>query len=381
MPKRLKLFLIFSLILYAQSPASPPDTTLYAGFRGSRIRPYSAQYWQWVGDSMSRSFTRPAAQAGIWILSFYVSNGNISVQFPSNGNAYPYMSFASTDYNEPFLNYFDAHGLKVWLQVEPGAANMDTLINLVFRRYGHHPCVIGFGVDVEWLDTHLVPGGRQVTNAEAQRWESNVRSFDTTYALFLKHYTTNRMPPSYRGNILFVDDSQQHGSFNSFVNEFRNWGNFFATNKVAFQFGYAADSTWWRTLPNPPQAIGNALLAAMNNVGGLFWVDFTITRVFPPSALSVEETFLPSRFSLDQNYPNPFNPETNIKFSVEQTGRATLEIFNLLGQKVATLFDNVVEAGYYQTVRFNGANLASGMYFYRLQSGKKSELKKLILLR
>jgi hypothetical protein len=95
---------------------------------------------------------------------------------------------------------------------------------------------------------------------------------------------------------------------------------------------------------------------------------------------SVKET-APIEFALRQNYPNPFNPETNIKFSVEQTGRTTLEIYNLLGQKVATLFDDVVEAGYYQTVKFDGANLASGMYLYRLQSGKKSDLKKFILLK
>ncbi len=98
------------------------------------------------------------------------------------------------------------------------------------------------------------------------------------------------------------------------------------------------------------------------------------------SPTSVKEV-APIEFALRQNYLNPFNPETSIKFSVEQTGRATLEIFNLLGQKVATLFDDVVEAGYYQTVRFSGSNLASGMYLYRLQSGKKSDLKKFMLLK
>jgi hypothetical protein len=98
------------------------------------------------------------------------------------------------------------------------------------------------------------------------------------------------------------------------------------------------------------------------------------------SPTSVRET-APIEFALKQNFPNPFNPETNITFAVEQTGRATLEIYSMLGQKIATLFDDVVEAGYYQTVKLNGNNLASGMYFYRLQSGKKSDLKKLILLR
>ena len=98
------------------------------------------------------------------------------------------------------------------------------------------------------------------------------------------------------------------------------------------------------------------------------------------SPTSVKE-LAPIEFALKQNYPNPFNPETNVKFSVEQTGRATLEIYNLLGQKVATLFDDDVEAGYYQTVKLNGSNLASGVYLYRLQSGKKSDLKKFMLLK
>lgn len=98
------------------------------------------------------------------------------------------------------------------------------------------------------------------------------------------------------------------------------------------------------------------------------------------SPTSVKE-IAPKEFSLKQNYPNPFNPSTTIKFSVEQTGRATLEVFNLLGQKVATLFDDVVEAGYYQTVNFSGSELSSGMYLYRLQSEKKSELKRFVLVK
>lgn len=98
------------------------------------------------------------------------------------------------------------------------------------------------------------------------------------------------------------------------------------------------------------------------------------------SPTGVKET-APFEFVLKQNYPNPFNPETNIKFSVEHAGRATLEIYNLLGQKVATLFDDVVEAGFYHTVKFNGRNLASGVYFYRLESGYQADLKKLLLLK
>ena len=89
----------------------------------------------------------------------------------------------------------------------------------------------------------------------------------------------------------------------------------------------------------------------------------------------------PREFALKQNYPNPFNPETIVKFSVENTARATLEVYNVLGQKVATLFDGIAEAGQYYKIRLNGTSLASGMYIYRLQSGTRTDVKKMILMK
>lgn len=89
----------------------------------------------------------------------------------------------------------------------------------------------------------------------------------------------------------------------------------------------------------------------------------------------------PLEFILKQNYPNPFNPSTEIKFSVAATDKATLEVYNMLGQKVATLFDGIAEAGQYYKVRFEGSSLASGMYLYKLQSGRQIEIRKLMLVK
>ncbi len=89
----------------------------------------------------------------------------------------------------------------------------------------------------------------------------------------------------------------------------------------------------------------------------------------------------PREFALKQNYPNPFNPETVIKFSVENTAKASLEVYNLLGQKVATLFNEVAEAGQYYNVRLNGISLSTGMYIYRLQSGTRVDIKKMMLVK
>jgi Secretion system C-terminal sorting domain len=89
---------------------------------------------------------------------------------------------------------------------------------------------------------------------------------------------------------------------------------------------------------------------------------------------------LPTHFTLEQNYPNPFNPSTVIKFSIPTNGHVSLKIFDVLGQEVATLIEGKFSKGEY-TVPWNGYNVSSGVYFYRLQSNNYSETKKLLLLK
>ena len=85
--------------------------------------------------------------------------------------------------------------------------------------------------------------------------------------------------------------------------------------------------------------------------------------------------------ALSQNYPEPFNPSTTIQFTVPNDGRATLKVYNAIGQEVATLFNDDAAAGVIHQVQFNGSNLASGMYFSRLEFGGKMQMKKMLLLK
>ena len=89
---------------------------------------------------------------------------------------------------------------------------------------------------------------------------------------------------------------------------------------------------------------------------------------------------LPKEFSLSQNYPNPFNPSTNIEFSLPEQSIVRLTIFNMLGQKVATLANERKEAGVY-TVNWNASSVASGVYFYRLNVGNKVFTKRMMLIK
>jgi len=88
----------------------------------------------------------------------------------------------------------------------------------------------------------------------------------------------------------------------------------------------------------------------------------------------------PTSFVLAQNYPNPFNPTTQINYSIPQRGFVTLTVYNVLGQKVETLFSGYQNAGNYQAT-FNAIKYASGVYFYRLQTGSLTMTKKMMLLK
>ncbi|MDP3683483.1 MAG: T9SS type A sorting domain-containing protein, partial [Ignavibacteria bacterium] len=89
----------------------------------------------------------------------------------------------------------------------------------------------------------------------------------------------------------------------------------------------------------------------------------------------------PDKIALNQNYPNPFNPVTKIKYQIPNyTSLVTLKVYDILGNEVATLVNEEKEPGYYQ-IEFDASTyrLSSGVYFYRLQAGENSFVKKLIL--
>jgi hypothetical protein len=89
---------------------------------------------------------------------------------------------------------------------------------------------------------------------------------------------------------------------------------------------------------------------------------------------------VPSEYKLYQNYPNPFNPSTNIRYQITNSKFVTLKVFNILGKEIATLVNEKQSAGTYE-VTFDGGSLPSGIYFYRLQTGDFSEVKKMVLIK
>jgi hypothetical protein len=98
------------------------------------------------------------------------------------------------------------------------------------------------------------------------------------------------------------------------------------------------------------------------------------------SVNSIAQNTNPSTFKLLQNYPNPFNSSTVISFTLPERSNIALDIFDLLGREIAVVFSGSLEAGSH-TIRFDGKDIPSGIYFYRLNRGKIVETRKMVLVK
>lgn len=257
----------------------------YAGVRSSHygIKPFpSPEEWAKAMFTM-RDYYWGSIPCAIWIVGRFDRPRACLLEFPSDGNEYENIGFLDYDKHEPYLNHFDKAGIKVFLQVEPANADMITLIDLVLERYKHHECVAGFGVDVEWYKEADNPEwGVPVDDISALRWEESVKSHNPDYRIFLKHWDRNWMPPRYRGDIIFVDDSQMFENFDHLTKEFiEYWAAYFAPNMVFFQIGYPRDRAIWSKLRVPPEILGKLLAQNITQECGVFWVDFTLREVMP----------------------------------------------------------------------------------------------------
>ncbi|MEE8417429.1 MAG: T9SS type A sorting domain-containing protein, partial [candidate division Zixibacteria bacterium] len=128
-----------------------------------------------------------------------------------------------------------------------------------------------------------------------------------------------------------------------------------------------------------PDTSYQATITIYNNSSATPEIPVTVVSS-PQTGIEDEISDLPLKFSLFQNYPNPFNPSTEIKFGLPQQSDVKIEIFNILGQKVITLFEGLLPAGFH-IAHWNGSNSSSGIYFYRITADGFEDTKKMTLLK
>ena len=195
------------------------------------------------------------------------------------------------DYYETYLTAMDEAGYSVWLQVEPGEADLVELAKEVMNHYKHHSCVKGFGIDVEWYKRAGNKNGMKLNGDgepnTASKVLTTVKAIDNSYSVFVKHWDRRWLPEPKKG-LVFVDDSQgfrERGdktALERMCEEFAAWANYYSPCPVMFQIGYENDETnVWGSMENPAKELGTAIIEACysNNDIGIIWVDFTLKEV------------------------------------------------------------------------------------------------------
>lgn len=152
----------------------------------------------------------------------------------------------------------------------------------------------------------------------------------------------------------------------------------FVSGTVSVPFTYTAPST---TGFDTIYATGNAVNLNSNS-GGDLWNFLANKKIIVANTSSIKEigSKLPSNFELNQNYPNPFNPATKIRFSVPVSSNISLTVMDITGRTISEVFKGNIRAGNYEYT-FNGSNLSSGIYFYKLQTDNFSQIRKMTLVK
>ena len=186
-------------------------------------------------------------------------------------------------------------------------------------------------------------------------------------------------------------------SNNNFTNELMflsNAGSIGGVAFVSYAFwgsGKTFQNHWAERLFNTSvPSLGQAVLDSLPLAGGSNWYMKQITNLWADPSLVLKydptvdveeiENEIATDYALYQNYPNPFNPSTNIGFRITDRGFVSIKVYDVLGNEVATLFNEEKPAGTYK-VEFNANNLTSGIYFYQLKAGNLIETKKMLLLK
>lgn len=183
------------------------------------------------------------------------------------------------------------------------------------------------------------------------------------------------------GTRVCTDIAASSGSLQPFDSALKLSGNELITNgtktytngQYVYSFNYTAPATGGN------QTLYATGLATNSSGQWNFAPDKVISVV---TATDVMTNSIPAEYALEQNYPNPFNPSTLIKYSIAETGNVTLKIYDMLGNEIETLVNEIKLPGNY-SVQFSSENLnlASGIYFYKLRTEKFSSTKKMLLVK
>jgi uncharacterized delta-60 repeat protein len=320
-----------------------------------------------------------------WVAKYnragYSQDEGRDIAIDMEGNVYV---VGNTDSSGTGLNYltikYDTSGVEQWVAQYNGPANMDDEANsIAIDKYGNI-YVTGFSNDSDTTSDFTTikynPAGEEQWVAKYSGTENgNDKATELTI--------------DKTGNIYVTGSSEGSGTLYDIV---------------TIKYDPEGNTEWVTRFNDPELPDDYATALAVDSSGNVYVAGYSgseelrggyytyigignksskITVIkYSNEPLSVEPggTNSPLSFRLEQNYPNPFNPTTQIEYALPTNENISIEVYNLLGQKVTTLFQGLQKAGTHK-VLFDGSGLTSGVYFYRLQIKDFSQTKKFLLLK
>jgi hypothetical protein len=245
---------------------------------------YPSSYWE-NATNFVNSKVPNTGRLDIWVIGVDWPDGKgydmCHLTFPKPSGTYQHFDFSDTDDSEAYLSSFDAGGIKVLLEIEPGDADIPTAIDLALTQYGHHSCVAGISIDIEWIHPSSYPDGKAVTDTDASTWLAKIKSYDPNYILNLVHWKTNEMPPKFRdANLILQDDGLNLRSYAKMLSSFKDWGHHFSNANVGFIVGFDEDWSWISKLSDPADTIMNSIFSGVPNCRAVYWAPWTIPDIF-----------------------------------------------------------------------------------------------------
>ncbi|HEY9164620.1 MAG TPA: T9SS type A sorting domain-containing protein [Candidatus Kryptonia bacterium] len=371
---------------------------LYAGLNGGvSYSDTQSAGWMYLGNGLTCTDVRTLAThngnilAGTWGGGVFRTTGSTWTQV-NNGLTYLGVSSLAVERSNVFAGTFDggvfvtANDGTLWKQSDTGLR--DTNIH----------SVITDGSDL----FAATDSGIYVSTSENVAWFFAGLEEDTAYTLALvgsniyagtpagifrrpltQLYALLLSPP-----ILATPRNDSSGAVDSIKLAWRK-----VANATSYRIQLSSDSMFSRILVDSSSVLDTCLeveglkgdsvyfwrASALDTTGSSGWSDTWTFTAGPLTAVRPGKD-IPTDFALHQNYPNPFNPTTVIKYQLPVSNYVSLKVYDVLGREVAVLVERKENAGAYNA-SFDGSNLPSGVYFYRLQAGAFKRVKKMILMR
>ncbi len=192
----------------------------------------------------------------------------------------------------------------------------------------------------------------------------------------------------HNNNIFYIENGDLFKeSFDSSTKDFT--GKTLVIPKLGYNYSFSEDNSFLAQIRNDSliihslrqeKVLNSYNIAAIKHRGYL--VDSPYVYIHQIKTVTDVESSvnLPTEFGLEQNYPNPFNPSTTINYSVPRSGFVSMKIYDVLGKEIKTLISETKIAGNY-SIKFDGVNLPSGIYFYQMKTSEYMRTKKMILLK